>query len=660
MQQGRSLQHTEFLLDKFGRLERLFAQAPFGVCIIDTELRCRQVNQRMALIDGQPVEKHLGKTLKEAAPEVALALEPILRRVLKEKTPVFDWGLDIPPGPDQTGPGRTWQACCYPLRAKDGTVLGVSLVVQDVSERKQEEAAQIQLLRFEALLSSLSATFINLPVSEVDGKIVQGLQKIVDFLGFDRSTAWKLDRESGAMVCTHSYQRPGIKPPPALLPPGLVPVWNAMVQRDEIFKISDIDEMPDEFQQEKLYCRQLGGIRSIMFIPASVAGEVVGFITFVSYSVKRSWPDDLTQRLRMVWDIFANALERKSADQKMQKALAEIQVLKERLEAENFYLRDQIRLDNEYDEIIGNSGGIRKALQRVEQVAATDSTVLIFGETGTGKELIARAIHNLSPRRGRPMIKVNCAALPAALIESELFGHEKGAFTGAQSRQIGRFEAAEGSTIFLDEVGELPLELQAKLLRVLQEGQFERLGSTRPITANARVIAATNRDLTREVKERTFREDLYYRLNVFPIHVPPLRERMEDIPLLVWGMVEEFGRSFGKTIERIPKKNLESLAHYPWPGNIRELRNMVERAMILSNGPTLVIDVPEGPVAASVASLCIEDVERFHILQVLERTGWRVRGSNGAAELLRLKPTTLDSRMKKLGIRKLPRYRDLA
>jgi formate hydrogenlyase transcriptional activator len=387
-----------------------------------------------------------------------------------------------------------------------------------------------------------------------------------------------------------------------------------------------------------------------MFIPAKVGGVVVGFITFVSYSVKREWPEDLIQRLRLLWEVFANALERKRADQKIQRALAEIETLKDRLQAENIYLRDQIDLGHQHEEIIGQSEALRKVLLRVEQVAATYSTALITGETGTGKELIARAIHKLSPRRERAMIKLNCAALPATLIEAELFGHEKGAFTGATLRQIGRFEAADGSTLFLDEIGELPLELQAKLLRVLQEGQFERLGSPKPVNVDVRVIAASNRNLAQAVKEGKFREDLFYRLNVFPIPVPPLRERKEDISLLVWAMVKEFSKVFGKSIERIPKKNMEALERYSWPGNIRELRNMVERAMILSQGAILVVDVPDAAAGAVSPSMSFEEMERTHILSVMERTGWRVRGSNGAAEILALKPTTLDSMMKKLGI----------
>jgi transcriptional regulator with GAF, ATPase, and Fis domain len=578
---------------------------------------------------------------------------------MDEDRPCFEPFITIP-APVAGKTDSTWQVRSYPLHAQDGNVLGVAIVVRDITKQKQREAAQAERLQFEALLSTLSTTFINVPVSDVDSKIVQGLRKIVEFLGFDRSTVWRVDPHSGEMICTHSYELPGIKPPLAVLPPDMVPVWNSMVNSGEIFKISDIDEMPDSFWKERQYCRERGGIRSIMFIPSQVGGVVEGFITFVSYSVPRAWPDDLIQRLRILWEIFANALERKRADQKIQQALAEIRTLKDRLEVENIYLRDQIHIEYKPDEIIGQSAPIRTVLRQLQQVAHTDATVLLLGETGTGKELLARAIHNLSGRRERTMIKVNCAALPAALIETELFGHEKGAYTGAAARRMGRFEAANGSTIFLDEIGELPLDLQAKLLRVLQEGQFERLGSTRPIEVDARVIAATNRDLAREVKEGRFREDLYYRLNVFPIAVPPLRERKEDIPLLVTAMVKEFAGVFGKTIERVPKKTMDDLLHYSWPGNIRELRNVIERAMILNNGATLDIDIPESTPAIAARTPLLQDVEQLHILSILERTGWRIRGRNGAAELLGLKPTTLESRMKKLGIRRLTAYSEMS
>src|SRR5262249_25572119 len=276
------------------------------------------------------------------------------------------------------------------------------------------------------------------------------------------------------------------------------------------------------------------------------------------------------------------------------------------------------------------------------------------GETGVGKELIVRRIHQLSPRGRRALVKMNCAALPSSLVESELFGREKGAYTGALTRQSGRFEVAHKSTIFLDEIGELPLELQAKLLRVLQDGEFERLGSTTSMKVDVRVIAATNRDLAAEVRTGRFREDLFYRLNVFPIRVPPLREHPEDIPLLIWAFVREFGTTMGKRIESIPRKALEALAAPPWPGNVRELRTAVERAMILSTGPVLRIEVPAGDTSPSPAhaSERLPDVERAHIAAVLRRVGWRIRGPRGAAQILGLKPTTLEARMARLGIRR--------
>jgi len=363
---------------------------------------------------------------------------------------------------------------------------------------------------------------------------------------------------------------------------------------------------------------------------------------------------------KLVGGIAFDITERKQAEEKLQKAFEEIKELKNRLEQENIYLREEIEVRHRHEEIIGKSDAIKKALNQAEQVADTDSTVLMLGETGTGKELLARTIHNLSSRKGRPMVKVNCAALPSTLIESELFGREKGAYTGALTKQMGRFEVADGSTIFLDEISELPFDAQAKLLRVLEEGQFERLGSSKTIKVDVRVIAATNRDLAKAVSEGSFREDLYYRLNVFPVTVPPLRDRREDIPLLVWAFIKEYGEIMGKTIERIPRKNMDALQRYPWPGNIRELRNAIERAMILSKSTTIQVDLPKISDSTKLQSVTLEESERRHIIKVLESTGWRVRGKNGAAEILGLKPTTLDSRIKKLGIQRIPDASDIS
>lgn len=354
--------------------------------------------------------------------------------------------------------------------------------------------------------------------------------------------------------------------------------------------------------------------------------------------------------------------ERKRAEEAMAAAYDEIRRLKDQLQADYVYLREEIQLKYNFGEIVGQSPVFRDVLRQVAQVAGTPSTVLILGETGTGKELLAHAIHNSSARHARPMVTLGCAALPATLLESELFGREKGAYTGAHTRQMGRFEQANGSTLFLDEIGELPLEVQAKLLRVLQNGQFERLGSTHTLSADVRIIAATNRDLEKMVKEGRFREDLYYRLNVFPIGLPPLRERQEDIPLLVWSLVREFGCTMGKSIESIPRATMEALQRYSWPGNIRELRNVIERAMIVSQGPALRVELPTLPAAvldgfarvangdASTDALTLDEAQRKHIRAILQKTGWRVSGKNGAATILGLKPTTLESRMAKLGI----------
>ena len=344
------------------------------------------------------------------------------------------------------------------------------------------------------------------------------------------------------------------------------------------------------------------------------------------------------------------------ANKSLLEANQRIGTLKEQLEQENVYLKKEIVVERNHFEVIGRSEPIRRVLVKVEQVAPTVSTVLLLGETGTGKELIARAIHRNSKRKDRLMVKVNCAALPASLVESELFGREKGAFTGALTREIGRFELAHDSTIFLDEIGELPLELQAKLLRVLQEGEFERLGSSRTIHVDARLIAATSRDLEAAVRAGKFREDLYYRLNVFPIHIPPLRERREDIPILTWHFLRELGNRMGREIESVRAGTMTSFQGYSWPGNVRELRNVIERHLITNPGPTFEAELPEAiRVGAHDGGGTLEEVEKNHILRVLELTSWRVRGHDGAAEILNLKATTLESRMKKLGIaRKLP------
>ncbi len=398
------------------------------------------------------------------------------------------------------------------------------------------------------------------------------------------------------------------------------------------------------------------GIKSYLSMPVFFEGKSVGTIN-VSSLHKNTFNKEEIQLLKSVAEQVGTAINNAQQAEALKKALSEVEELKNRLQAENVYLREEIKTEYNFDEIIGRSDALMNVLRKVEHVAPTEATVLIQGETGTGKELVARAIHNFSLRKDRPLVKVNCPALPAGLIDSELFGHEKGAFTGALSPNTGRFELADGGTIFLDEIGDLPLELQAKLLRVLQEGEFERVGGSRSIKVSVRVIAATNRDLKQAVEEGKFRADLFYRLNVFPIFIPALRERKEDISVLVRHFVTKYSKKLEKKIDNISSEMMKGLLAHPWPGNVRELENVIERAVIIAHSPVIQIDESlemrlddADPDTRSVGTL--EDVERDYILRVLEDKGWVVHGERGAAVVLGMNPHTLRSRMKKLGIRK--------
>ena len=425
----------------------------------------------------------------------------------------------------------------------------------------------------------------------------------------------------------------------------------------------------DRFHPEVVSFLRSQGVQVICCVPLTTNDRTFGTINFASRNPENfSTPD--VELLRQVASQVAIALENALA-------FREIDALKDKLAVEKLYLEEEIRTEFSFDEIIGESPALRRTLAQVELAAPAATTVLILGETGTGKEIIARAIHNLSPRRERTFVKVNCAAIPAGLLESELFGHERGAFTGALTQKIGRFEFADRGTLFLDEVGDLPLELQPKLLRVLQEQEFERLGGNRTIRVDVRVVAATNSDLTQLVTERKFRSDLFYRLNVFPIQIPPLRERPEDVPLLVRYFVQKFSRRQNKTVEYVPAPVMEAMVNYSWPGNVRELENLIERAVLLSPGKELrvplaefkenngdatfaagPIDLPRptaltpSPPTPTASSRTLDDAQRQHILQVLKQTQWRIAGPGGAAAILGIKRTTLQARMRKLGIKR--------
>jgi formate hydrogenlyase transcriptional activator len=419
----------------------------------------------------------------------------------------------------------------------------------------------------------------------------------------------------------------------------------------------------ERFDTEIIRVLRSEGVQTICCTPLVSHGRTFGTLNLASRRSDAFSPSDLGL-LQQVAAQIAIAVENALA-------FKEIEALKNKLAVEKLYLEEEIRSEFNFEEIIGDSPALKRALAQVELVAPAATTVLILGETGTGKELIARAIHNLSPRRERTFVKINCAAIPTGLLESELFGHERGAFTGALAQKIGRFELADRGTIFLDEVGDIPLELQPKLLRVLQEHEFERLGSNRPQRVDVRIVAATNGDLSKLVAERAFRSDLYYRLNVFPIHIPPLRERREDVPLLVRYFVQKFSRRLNKTVEYVPADAMDALANYSWPGNIRELENLIERAVLLSPGKELRVPLAElksatlaaagadlfspapTPSATSASFLpTLAEADRQHILRALRQTEWRIAGPKGAAALLGMKRTTLQARMRKLGIRR--------
>jgi transcriptional regulator with GAF, ATPase, and Fis domain len=544
--------------------------------------------------------------------------------------------------------------------------------------------------------------FANCPIGDVEYELEGAFRRICEFLEIECAGLWKAATEGGTFTLTHLYPARDSLPHveqaessaeagTVLTCPGFLrgasadtssclPWLTTQVQRGQVLVFSRLDELPAEAAADKSALERMG-IGSVGVFPFQGNGKVLGAASFARRA-ETVWPGGLVERLRLVTQILAGAVtrkvreelldvclaemnelkasldrhtdtattERKLAEEALVKSYAEIKQLKDRLQAESDYLKAEIKVTQTHGEIIGRSAVIRKALHQTEQVAPADCPVLISGETGTGKELIAQEIHRLSARKERVMVLVNCAALPSALVESELFGRERGAYTGALTSQVGRFEIANGSTIFLDEVGELSMEVQAKLLRVLQQGEFQRLGSPKTHKVDVRVIAATNRDLAEEVRKGRFREDLYYRLKVFPIEIPPLRERLEDIPLLVFAFMEEFSSRMGKKITKIPRKAMEILQGHGWPGNIRELRNVVEHSVILTAGDTLKLTVLGDSPTRGAQPVTLAEAEREHILKMLESTGWRIKGAHGAAARLDLQPSTLYSRMQKLGI----------
>lgn len=517
-----------------------------------------------------------------------------------------------------------------------------------VISHKAEKELQ-KRLHFERAISELSAKFVRLESHEVDREIEKGLMLIVNALDVDRCSLAQFSGESGALPLTHTYSIPGVRLLPSSSLEKAIPWYVSRIKRGEIVSVSNVDSLPKEAAYDKKWLKKQN-TKSNLVIPLKVGNTTLGIMGLATTVKKRVWDEDLIQRLQLAGEVFANALMRKHSEQALHLAFEHIKKLKDQLEAENVYLKDRIDTVYGFKEIIGQSSAIRFVLNQVEKVASTDSTVLIVGDTGTGKELLANAIHRLSDRSQKTMVKINCASIPATLIENELFGREKGAYTGAYKQQIGRFEMADGSSLFLDEISELPLELQAKLLRILQEKKFERIGGTKTISVDVRIIAATNQNLLEAVQKGNFRQDLFYRLNVFPIRVPTLSQRREDIPLLVDAFVKEFGEAMAKRFTSVSSKSMNAMMRYSWPGNIRELRNVIERAMIMSSGRTLHIQLPKHDMVENKRLLLLDDVIRNHITEILNITGWKVGGKNGAAKVMGLPPSTLQSKMKKLGI----------
>jgi formate hydrogenlyase transcriptional activator len=530
----------------------------------------------------------------------------------------------------------------------------------------QEWKRMERLLQFEQLLFQISATYINLPSDEIEKVIRRDLERLGRFLGVDRCNLYLVDETEKRVKFDVAFAWWTEEDDTVIS--GLIDWMRSdptffdnfryyfdRWSKGEVVKFAYLNELPEEAEKLKETYLKFG-TKSALTVPISVSGAVVGALMVATVHSNRSWPEELVPRLRLVGEVFVNSVMRKRWEDSLKDALAEIKQLKAEIEADYLYLKEEIDLGHDFREIVGKSEVLKKILVKVKQVAPTNATVLILGETGTGKGLIARALHNSSMRKDRPLMQVNCAALTPNLIESELFGHEKGAFTGANIRRLGRFELARGTTLFLDEIGDLPLELQPKLLRVLQEGEFERVGGSTTIKTDVRIVAATNRDLAKEVEAGRFRRDLWYRLSTFPIFVPPLRQRLEDIPLFVSYFAKKYGPWMGKKFEVISQKAIRTLQGYSWPGNIRELENVVEQAVITSPSGSLRFELPECRDEISSDSHTMYEFERTFIVQALEDTHWKIEGTHGAAARLGLKPSTLRSRMKKHGITRISEY----
>ena len=622
-------------------LTALMTAPDVGVAICDHKLRYEAINQALAAMNGVPVEKHLGKTIREILGEAATEVESAVRRVFLTGQPL--WNLEISTLlPTRVEVGH-WMENYLPIKDKLGNVIQVGVVVVEITKQKQLEQEVSNLsaklederARLRTLLEVTQTLASNLDFQKLFNAIAHTVSRIVphEFAGVSLYDPERNGMQVWVLASPHTQN---LLTPGEIIPRDQSLAWHAFRHKQaRTFSREDLLKMNSRFAGHVLEA----GIQTVHCIPLRTSNGVLGVL-----KVGSARENAFSEADQELLDQVAIALDNA-------RAYREIAELKDKLTEEKLYLEDEIRSEFGFEEIIGDSPSLKRVLSQAKVVADSDATVLILGETGTGKELIARAIHRMSRRRGNSFIKLNCAAIPTGLLESELFGHEKGAFTGAISQKVGRLELADKGTIFLDEVGDIPLKLQPKLLRVLQDQEFERLGSTRTVRVNVRLIAATNRDLASSVAERQFRSDLYYRLRVFPIHMPPLRERRKDIPQLVRYFVQKFARRQNKQIETITSETMNALMNWDWPGNVRELENLLERSVILTQGTVLrppLAELQHADVTSHDATL--EAAEREHIGRILRETRGIISGANGAAAKLGLKRTTLQSKMQKLGI----------
>ena len=637
---------AEALLESEQLLTAYSAASKVGICILDTDLRYLAINHTLAKMNGMPAEAHLGKSVREMLGDFAELVEPLFKRVLSTGRSLSDLKISFMLH-NRTEPGH-WIEHYVPIKDKSGKVKKIGVVAIEVTEQEKLEESlrgvsktlREEKKRQHVMLEVSRALAGKWNESEVFPRISAYLRRV---LRQEYAALALHDEKSGQLVrqamdfplrkrlATDSAIHSSKDPQQKALREG-APL---------IFSKVDLQDFPDGATDDLL----AEGLQSLCCVPLLRPKGPLGVLVLGSTRSSAFNADDLTL-LNQVAAQLAIAIENA-------RTAREVEQLRKRLEYDKRHLEGDPRAKPHFEEIIGESPALMETLQQVEVVAASDATVLISGETGTGKGLVARAVHRISKRRDRSFVALNCAAIPTGLLESELFGHEKGAFTGAVNQKIGRLELADKGTLFLDEIGEIPLELQPKLLRVLQDHEFERLGGIKTIKVDMRLIAATNRDLTRSVAEKDFRSDLFYRLNVFPIRVPSLRERRADIPLLVRYFIRHFARGMDRGIETVPSETMEALINWHWPGNVRELENFIARSVILTDGTALRAPLAEFQAETAVtAEPSLQGAEREHIIRVLRETDGMIAGATGAARRLGLKRTTLQSKMRRLGIRR--------